>query len=68
MKFKIMFTSVLLLAALLWGVTWLFEHPEVLDSCDQVPCPPDVFTQPTPTPSAPGEPYTITSSAYQCCK
>ncbi|MEV4206524.1 hypothetical protein [Nocardia salmonicida] len=67
MWFKIVITSVLLLAALLWGVTWWFEHPEVLDSCVQVPCPPDVFTEPTTTPSAPGEPYAITSSAYMCC-
>jgi len=65
--FKIVITSVLLLAALLWGVTWLFEHPEVSDPCVQVPCPPDVFTQPTTTPPAPGEPYAITASAYGCC-
>ncbi|WP_067451503.1 hypothetical protein [Nocardia alba] len=68
MTFKIVFTSVLLLAAVLWGVTWLFEHPEIVDSCDQIPCPPDVFTKPTTTtPPAPGEPYTITSDAYMCC-
>ncbi|WP_459958649.1 hypothetical protein [Nocardia sp. IFM 10818] len=66
-KFRIAFVSVLLLAALLWGLAWLFEHPEIFDSCEPVPCPPDVLAEPTTTPPAPGESAAITAIAYRCC-